>query len=160
MFLSSFPSKSSSVKQAIASSSLAPSTVLAPSSGRSITPNNPGSFKTHQFMETITRSKPYSEMEAIAMESLEQRASAMAAATERTYLAAEKISNSQVKIHKAYEGYRQAEGKNEYQIVESKAKTAATLQSLRPGYHRLGEGMQRIEAVVNSEINASIAAFG
>jgi len=94
------------------------------------------------------------------MEALEKRASAMAAATERTYLAAAKISGSQLKIHKAYEGYRQEDATNEYQIVESKAKTAATLQSLRPGYHRLGEGLQRIESVVNSEISASIASFG
>jgi len=157
-FLSSF--KRSNVSQAGASSSLATRTVLAPSSGRSITPSNPGSFKTHQFLETITSSKPYTEMEAIAMEALEKRASAMAAATERTYLAAANISGSQLKIHKAYEGYRQVEAKNEFDTVESKAKTAATLQSLRPGYHRLGEGLQRIESVVNSEISASIASFG
>lgn len=111
-------------------------------------------------METITKSRPYTEVEAIHLEGLAQRADGMAKSTERAYGAAQKISNAQVRIHHAYEGYRQTEAKNEFSIVESKAKTAATLETLRPRYHSLAQGLDRVHITVETEIGESIKMFG
>lgn len=148
------------IKQTTASGALSPTSALAPTHQNAITPNKPGDFKAYRWMEPIAKSKPLTTTEVIQLEAIAVKAEAMAIEAEKGYKSAEKISNAQSRLHKAYNGYRQVEAKNEFGIQESNAKVASLLESLRPGYQQLAQGIQAVHMAADMQIDNSIALFG
>lgn len=146
--------------QTISSTALAPAAVLAPTAPNAITPRTPGSFQAHRWIPPITKSKPFTVTETIHLEALEKQAAEFAKNSVRAYKAAESIVNSQATMHEAYNGYRGAEAKQELKIQTSNAKFASLMESQRPGYQRLTQGIQAVHIAANEEINMCIAQFG
>lgn len=151
--------KARPIKQSASSSELSPSSALAPTHQNAITPNKPGSFTAHRWIDPIVKSKPLTTSEVIRLEALAIQAEAAAAQAEKGYKAAARIATSQQNMHKAFNGYREVEAKSEFGTQASNAKFASLMESLRPGYAALSQGIQAVHMAADLQIDNSIALF-
>ncbi len=111
-------------------------------------------------MDPITKSKPLTTSEVTRLEAMAIKAEEMATQGEKGYEAAERISTAQSRLHKAYNNYRQVEAKNEFGIQESNAKVASLMESLRPEYQQLAQGIEAVHMAADLQIANAIALFG
>ena len=137
------------------------SKVLAQTATGVITPNAPGEFSSIRSAPVITAPRYFTAAEADAMKDLAKEKSEGARQAKRAYKAAGKIEEADKDVHKNHRKYEGVVADNELGKKRADAGLAKKLHGLRPGYARLGLGIDKAEnnaATRISEIRAKLEA--
>jgi hypothetical protein len=118
------------------------SKVLAQTDALVITPNNPGNFSS-------IRSVPVVPMKGLAKEKTDG-----ARQSKRAYKSLAKIEAADKTVHKEHRKYEGAVAENELGKKRSDAGLAKKLHSMRPGYARLGLGIDKADSDARTRIDA------
>jgi hypothetical protein len=96
----------------------------------------------------------FTEEEATAMKKLAKEKTEGARHAKKAYKSLAQIEESDAKVHKAHRKYEGAVATNELTKKKADVGLAKTLHSLRPGYARLGVGLENAENRATERIEA------
>jgi hypothetical protein len=130
------------------------SKVLAATAPGVITPNNPGNFGSIRTIPVVPEPRYFSREEKDAVKELKKEKVEGAQITVQTYKALAQIEEADAKVHKAHRKYQGAVAENELKKVRSNAGLAKKLHGLRPGYARLGMGIDKADSDARTRIDA------
>lgn len=130
------------------------SKVLAATAPGVITPNNPGNFDSIRTAPIVTKPTYCDRETADALKDLAKEKTEGARHTKRAYKALGKIEAADATVHKAHRQYEGAVAENELKKKRSDASLAKKLHSMRPGYARLGLGIDKADSDARARINA------
>lgn len=131
------------------------SKALAATSADAISPMNPGNFASGERSVPIVPAPRYfTKEERDAMKKLATEKEKGASYSKRSYEALERIEGANAKVHKAHRGYERVVADNELKKVRANAGLAKHLHGLRPGYARLGLGIDKAENTARVKIDA------
>lgn len=125
-----------------------------PTDASVITPLNPGKFASIRSVPVAEAPRYFTAEEADAMKELAKEKTEAARQSKRAYGAMTKIEEADAKVHKLHRGYEASVADNELKKKRSDAKLAKHLHSLRPGYARLGLGLEKAETDATARIEA------
>ena len=128
--------------------------LTTPTDASVITPLNPGSFASIRTTPVCEAPRYFSAEEADAMKKLAKQKTEDARHAKKTYKAMGRIEEADAKVHVAHRKYESAVATNELKKKRSDVKHAKTLQGLRPGYARLGIGLEKAENRATERIEA------
>ncbi|MGL4621513.1 MAG: hypothetical protein ACRCZS_21040 [Chroococcidiopsis sp.] len=126
--------------------------LTSPTDASVITPLNPGNFSSIRSVPVCTAPRYFTKDEADAMKDLAKEKTEGAAQAKRAYKALGKIEEADAKVHKEHRKYEKDVATNELKKKRADVGLAKHLQGLRPGYARLGVGLQNAETNANSRI--------
>jgi hypothetical protein len=119
-----------------------------------ITPLNPGKFNSVRSVPVADTPRYFTAEEADAMKELAKDKTEGARQAKRAYSAMTKIEEADAKVHKLHRGYEASVADNELKKKRSDTKLAKHLHGLRPGYARLGFGLEKAENDATARIEA------
>ncbi len=119
-----------------------------------ITPTNPGNFGSIRSVPVITEPRYADKEEAKAMKNLATEKEKGAKYSKQLYEAAGQIEVADAKVHKSHRKYEGAVATNELKKVRANAGLAKHLHGLRPGYARLGLGIDKADSDARTRIDA------
>ncbi|MEG4632504.1 hypothetical protein QUB56_23435 [Microcoleus sp. AR_TQ3_B6] len=128
--------------------------LTAPTDASVITPLNSGSFASIRTTPVCEAPRYFSKEEADAMKKLAKQKTEDARHAKKTYKAMTKIEEADAKVHKSHRAYESSVATNELTKKRADVKHAKTLQGLRPGYARLGVGLEKAETDAAARIEA------
>ncbi|MGL5060491.1 MAG: hypothetical protein ACRC62_10980 [Microcoleus sp.] len=128
--------------------------LTAPTDASVITPLNPGNFNSIRSVPVCTAPRYFTKDEADAMKELAQEKTEGAAQAKRAYKALTKIEEADAKVHKEHRKYEKGVATNELKKKRADVGLAKHLHGLRPGYARLGVGLENAEINANTRIEA------
>lgn len=126
--------------------------LTGPTDSSVITPLNPGTLESIRSMPVCTAPRYFTKDEADAMKDLAKEKTEGAQQAKRAYKAMTKIEEADAKVHKEHRKYEKGVATNELKKKRADVGLAKHLQGLRPGYTRLGVGLQNAETNANSRI--------
>ncbi|MEG5238692.1 hypothetical protein [Microcoleus sp. AT9b-C3] len=122
------------------------SVALAATSADAISPMNPGNFASGERSVPIVPAPRYfTKEERDAMKKLATEKEKGARYSKRAYESLGTIEAADAKVHKAHRSYERVVADNELKKVRANAGLAKHLHGLRPGYARLGLGIDKAE---------------
>jgi hypothetical protein len=130
------------------------SKVLAETAPGVITPNNPGNFSSIRTAPIVAKPTYCDRDTADKLKELAKEKTEDARHTKRAYKALTQIEEADATVHKAHRKYEGAVAENELKKVRSNAGLAKKLHGLRPGYARLGMGIDKAENDARTRIDA------
>ncbi len=130
------------------------SKVLAATSPGVITPTNPGNFTSVRSAPIVPDPRYFTKEEADAMKVLAKEKTDGARQSKRAYKALGKIEAADKTVHKEHRKYERAVAENELGKKCSDAGLAKKLHGLRPGYARLGLGIDKADSDARTRIDA------
>ncbi|MEG5236575.1 hypothetical protein [Microcoleus sp. AT9b-C3] len=119
-----------------------------------ITPLNPGNFDSIRTAPIVPAPRYFDRDEADRLKELAKEKTDGARQSKRAYQALGKIEEADAKVHKEHRKYEGAVADNELKKVRSNASLAKKLHGLRPGYARLGLGIDKAENDARTRIDA------
>jgi len=130
------------------------SKVLASTDTSVITPLNPGNFSSIRSVPVVPDPRYFTKEEADAMKGLAKEKTDGARQSKRAYKSLAKIEAADKTIHQQHRKYEGAVGENELGKKRSDAGLAKKLHGLRPGYARLGLGIDKADSDARTRIDA------
>jgi len=129
------------------------SKVLASTDTSVITPLNPGNFSSIRSVPVVPAPRYFTREEADAMKDLAKQKTDGARQSKRAYKALGKIEVADKTVHKEHRKYEGVVAENELGKVRANAGLAKKLHGLRPGYARLGLGIDKAESDARTRID-------
>lgn len=130
------------------------SKVLAQTDAAAITPTNPGNFGSIRTAPIVPEPRYFTKDEADSLKELAKEKAEGARQAKRSYKALGKIEAADAVVHKEHRKYEGVVADNELKKVRSNAGLAKKLHGLRPGYARLGMGIDKAENDARTRIDA------
>ncbi|MEG4805663.1 hypothetical protein QUB63_34280 [Microcoleus sp. ARI1-B5] len=119
-----------------------------------ITPNNPGNFGSVRTVPVLPEPRYFDREEADRLKELAKEKTDGARQSKRAYKALGKIELADAVVHKEHRKYEGAVAENEFKKVRGNAGLAKKLHGLRPGYARLGLGIDKADSDARTHIDA------
>jgi hypothetical protein len=129
------------------------SKVLASTDKTVITPLTPGNFGSVRTVPVVPAPRYFTKEEADAMKGLAKEKTG-ARQSKRVYKSLAKIEAADKTVHKEHRKYEGAVAENELGKKRSDAGLAKKLHSMRPGYARLGLGIDKADSDARTRIDA------
>ncbi|MEG4302584.1 hypothetical protein [Microcoleus sp. D3_18a_C4] len=129
------------------------SKVLASTDTSVITPSNPGNFDSVRSVPVVPAPRYFTKEEADAMKDLAKEKTDGARQSKRAYKALTKIEVADKTVHKEHRKYEGAVAENELGKIRANAGLAKKLHALRPGYARLGLGIDKADSDARTRID-------
>ncbi|MEG4575508.1 hypothetical protein QUA56_22945 [Microcoleus sp. N3A4] len=130
------------------------SKVLAATDAGVITPTNPGNFGSVRSVPVVPAPRYFTKDEADGLKELAKEKVDGARQSKRGYKALTKIEAADKTVHKEHRKYEGAVAENELGKVRANAGLAKKLHGLRPGYARLGLGIDKADSDARTRIDA------
>jgi hypothetical protein len=130
------------------------SKVLAQTDAQAITPNSPGNFSSIRSVPVVPDPRYFTKEEADAIKGLAKEKTDGARQSKRAYKSLAKIEAADKTVHKEHRKYEGAVAENELGKKRSDAGLAKKLHSMRPGYARLGLGIDKADSDARARIDA------
>ncbi|MEG4504233.1 hypothetical protein QUA81_08975 [Microcoleus sp. F6_B4] len=128
--------------------------LTAPTDASVITPLNPGNFSSIRTTPVVDAPRYFTEEEAKAMKDLAKEKTENARHAKKAYKSLTQIEEADAKVHKAHRKYEGAVAVNELTKKKADVGLAKKLHGLRPGYARLGIGLEKAENRATERIEA------
>jgi len=119
--------------------------LTAPTDASVVTPLNPGNFASIRTTPVVDTPRYFTEEEAKAMKDLAKEKTENARHAKKAYKSLTQIEEADAKVHKAHRKYEGAVATNELTKKKADVGLAKKLHGLRPGYARLGIGLEKAE---------------
>jgi hypothetical protein len=129
------------------------SKVLAQTDAGVITPNTPGNFSSIRSVPVVPDPRYFTKEEADAMKGLAKDKTEGARQSKRAYKSLAKIEAADKTVHKEHRKYEGAVAENELGKKRSDAGLAKKLHYMRPGYARLGLGIDKADSDARTRID-------
>jgi hypothetical protein len=126
--------------------------LTAPTDASVITPLNPGKFNSIRSVPVCDTPRYFTKEEADAMKELAKEKTEQAGQAKRAYKAMTKIEEADAKVHKEHRKYEKGVADNELKKKRADVGLAKHLHGLRPGYARLGFGLEKAETNATARI--------
>jgi len=130
------------------------SKVLAATDAGVITPKTPGNFSSIRSVPVVPDPRYFTKEEADAMKGLAKEKTDGARQSKRAYKSLAKIEAADKTVHKEHRKYEGAVAENELGKKRSDTGLAKKLHNLRPGYARLGLGIDKADSDARTRIDA------
>jgi len=130
------------------------SKVLAVTDTEVITPNNPGNFSSIRSVPVVPDPRYFTKEEADAMKGLAKEKTDGARQSKRAYKSLAKIEVADKTVHKEHRKYEGAVAENELDKKRADTGLAKKLHGMRPGYARLGLGIDKADSDARTRIDA------
>lgn len=128
--------------------------LMAPTDASVITPLNPGNFNSIRTAPVADTPRYFDKEEADALKKLAKEKTEGARYAKKAYGAMGRVELADAKVHKAHRGYEKAVATGELTKKKADVGLAKHLHSLRPGYTRLGVGLEKAENRATERIEA------
>ena len=129
-------------------------TLTAPTDASVITPLNPGNFNSIRTAPICDTPRYFTKEEADATKKLAKEKTEGARYAKKAYKAMGQIEEADGKVHKAHRGYEKVVASGELTKKKADVGLAKHLHNLRPGYARLGVGLEKAENHAAERIEA------
>lgn len=129
------------------------SKVLAATAPGVITPMNPGDFGSIRSVPVVPGPRYFDREEADRLKELAKEKTDGARQSKRAYNALGKIEEADATVHKAHRKYEGVVADNELGKKKADGRLAKHLHTLRPGYARLGMGIEQAEQKADARIS-------
>ena len=129
------------------------SKVLASTDASVITPLNPGNFGSVRTVPVVPAPRYFTKEEADAMKGLAKEKTDGARQSKRAYKALTKIEAADKTVHKEHRKYEGAIADNELSKKRADTGLAKKLHGMRPGYARLGLGIDKADSDARTRID-------
>jgi hypothetical protein len=129
------------------------SKVLAQTDAGVITPNTPGNFSSIRSVPVVPDPRYFTKEEADAMKGLAKEKTDGARQSKRVYKFLGKIEAADKTVHQQHRKYERAVAENELGKKRADAGLAKKLHSMRPGYARLGLGIDKADSDARTRID-------
>jgi hypothetical protein len=129
------------------------SKVLASTDTSVITPLNPGNFSSIRSVPVVPDPRYFDREQADKLKELAKKKTDGARQSKRAYKALTKIEAADKTVHKEHRKYEGAVAENELGKKRSDAGLAKKLHGLRPGYARLGLGIDKADSDARTRID-------
>jgi hypothetical protein len=126
----------------------------APTDASVITPLNPGNFNSIRTSPICDTPRYFTKEEADAVKDLAKEKTEGARYAKKAYKAMGQIEVADAKVHKHHRGYEKAVATNELTKKKADVGLAKHLHGLRPGYAKLGVGLEKAENRATERIEA------
>lgn len=130
------------------------SRVLAATDAGAISPTNPGNFGSIRSAPVVPAPRYFTKDEADGLKDLAKEKADGARQAKRSYKALGKIEQADATVHKEHRKYEGVVAENELKKVRDNAGLAKKLHALRPGYARLGLGIDKADSDARTRIDA------
>jgi hypothetical protein len=130
------------------------SKVLAQTDAGVITPKTPGNFSSIRSVPVVPDPRYFTKQEADAMKDLAKEKTDGARQSKRAYKALTKIEAADKTVHQQHRKYEGAVAENELGKKRADTGLAKKLHGLRPGYARLGLGIDKADSDARNRIDA------
>jgi hypothetical protein len=130
------------------------SKVLASTDTSVITPLNPGNFSSVRSVPVVPNPRYFDREQADKLKELANKKTDGARQSKRAYKALTKIEAADKTVHKEHRKYEGAVAENELGKKRADAGLAKKLHGLRPGYARLGLGIDKADSDARTRIDA------
>ncbi len=130
------------------------SRVLAATAPGVITPATPGNFGSIRTAPIVPEPRYFSKEEAGRLKTLEKEKTEGARHSKKAYKSLSKIEVADATVHKSHRKYEKVVASNELGKVRANAGLAKHLHTLRPGYAKLGLGIDKAENDARTAIDA------
>ncbi len=130
------------------------SKVLAQTDAGVITPNTPGNFSSIRSAPVVPDPRYFDCEQADRLKELAKEKTDGARQSKRAYKALTKIEVADATVHKEHRKYEGAVAENELKKVRGNAGLAKKLHGMRPGYARLGLGIDKADSDARGRIDA------
>jgi hypothetical protein len=122
------------------------SKVLASTDTSVITPLSPGNFSSIRSVPVVPDPRYFDREQADALKSLAKEKTDGARQSKRAYKSLAKIETADKTVHKEHRKYEEAVAQNELGKKQADTGLAKKLHGLRPGYARLGLGIDKADS--------------
>lgn len=126
----------------------------APTDASVITPLNPGNFASIRTSPVVDAPRYFDKQEADKLKELAKEKTENARHAKKAYKSLTQIEEADAKVHKAHRKYEGAVATNELTKKKADVGLAKKLHGLRPGYARLGIGLENSENRATERIEA------
>lgn len=130
------------------------SRVLAATDAAAISPTNPGNFESIRSVPVVPAPRYFTKDEADGVKELAKEKTEGARNSKRAYKALGKIEAADAIVHKEHRKYEGVVADQELKKVRGNAGLAKKLHNLRPGYARLGLGIDKADSDARTRIDA------
>jgi hypothetical protein len=130
------------------------SKVLASTDTSVITPLNPGNFSSIRSVPVVPDPRYFDREQADKLKELAKEKTNGARQSKRAYKALARIEVADKTVHKEHRKYEGAVAENELGKKRSDTGLAKKLHGLRPGYARLGLGIDKADSDARTRIDA------
>jgi hypothetical protein len=130
------------------------SKVLASTDTSVITPLNPGKFSSIRSIPVVPDPRYFDREQADKLKELAKVKTDGARQSKRAYKSLAKIEAADKTVHKEHRKYEGVVAENELGKKRSDAGLAKKLHGLRPGYARLGLGIDKADSDARTRIDA------
>ncbi|MEG4577987.1 hypothetical protein QUA56_35895 [Microcoleus sp. N3A4] len=130
------------------------SKVLAATDAGVITPMNPGNFGSIRTAPVVPAPRYFEKEEASRLKELAKEKTQGARHSKKAYKALGAIEVADAVVHKSHRKYEGVVAGEELKKVRSNAGLAKKLHGLRPGYAKLGLGIDKAENSARERIDA------
>jgi hypothetical protein len=130
------------------------SKVLASTDTSVITPLNPGNFSSIRSVPVVSDPRYFDREQADKLKELAKEKTDGARQSKRAYKALTKIEAADKTVHKEHRKYEGAVADNELGKKRADTGLAKKLHSMRPGYARLGLGIDKADSDARTRIDA------
>jgi hypothetical protein len=130
------------------------SKVLAQTDAGVITLNTPGNFSSIRSVPVVPDPRYFTKEEADAMKDLAKEKTDGARQSKRAYKSLAKIEAADKTVHQQHRKYEGAVAENELGKKRADAGLAKKLHGMRPGYARLGLGIDKADSDARTRIDA------
>jgi len=127
--------------------------VLASTDTSVITPLNPGNFDSIRTAPVVPAPKYFDKEQADALKKLAKEKTEGARHSKKAYKSLGKIEVADATVHRSHRKYEASVATNELAKKRSDASLAKKLHGLRPGYARLGLGIDKAESDARTRID-------
>ena len=129
------------------------SKVLASTDKSVITPLTPGNFGSVRTVPVVPAPRYFTKEEADTMKGLAKEKTDGARQSKRAYKALTKIEAADKTVHQQHRKYEGVVAQSEFGKKRSDAGLAKKLHSMRPGYARLGFGIDKADSDARTRID-------
>jgi len=129
------------------------SKVLAQTDARVITPKTPGNFSSIRSVPVVPDPRYFTKEEVEAMKSLAKEKTDGARQSKLVYKFLAKIETADKTVHQQHRKYERAVAENELGKKRADTGLAKKLHGLRPGYARLGLGIDKADSDARTRID-------
>jgi hypothetical protein len=130
------------------------SKVLASTDTSVLTPLKPGNFSSIRSVPVVPDPRYFDREQADKLKELAKEKTDGARQSKRAYKSLAKIEAADKTVHKEHRKYEGAVAENELGKKRSDAGLAKKLHGLRPGYARLGLGIDKADSDARTRIDA------
>ncbi|MEG4916094.1 hypothetical protein [Microcoleus sp. B7-D4] len=130
------------------------SKVLAQTDVGVITPNSPGNFGSIRTAPVVPDPRYFNKEEAQGLKKLAKEKTEDARHAKKAYKSLSQIEVADATVHKSHRKYEGVVAGEELKKVRSNAGLAKKLHGLRPGYAKLGLGIDKAENSARERIDA------